>query len=158
MGLLTTAAGIGHLGSYPQPAIAFKSLSAREAHIYQIIGQWLIPPNDTLPGHGGDAITLQNIDDLIAEVPEATRTLLSALPLAFEHGSLVLAWGSRRMSDMDATALDTYLRSWMESTLTAQCQLVAALKTLYGFAYYERTDVLEAIQIPGVCTAMATVE
>ena len=157
-GMITAAVGVGHLGGYPDPTISLRNLSAREAHIFQVIGRWMVPPTDGLPGHGGDHITLGHIDEMLAEVPEGMRTLLSGLPLAFEHGPLLLKWGSRRMTELSETELDEYLTEWSQSTLTPMCQLMAALKTLYGFAYYERSDVLEAIRIPGVCTAMASIE
>ena len=158
VGMITAAVGVGHLGSYPDPPIELTNLSLREAHIFRMIGQWMAPPTEGLPGHGGDMTTLKNIDEMLGEVPEGMRTLLSGLPLAFEHGPLLLKWGSRRMTDLSEADLDEYLTTWSQSTLTPLCQLMAALKTLYGFAYYERSDVLEAIGIPGICTAMATIE
>ncbi len=158
VGLITAAAGVRHVGSYPDSGLTLQTLSNREVHIYRTIGRWMAPPSEDLPGHGGDDQSIRNIDRLIADVPEGTRTLLSALPMAFEHGPLLLEWGAKRMTDLDEEALDAYLHDWTTSTVTAQCQLMAALKTLFGFAYYERTDVLEAIRIPGVCVGMTTVE
>ena len=158
IGLLSSAVGVRHIGSYPPSAIDVVTLSEREVHIYRTLGRWLAPPTDGMPGHGGDDTSILNLDRLIAEVPEGTRQLLIALPMAFEHGPLLLEWGGKRMTDMDDVELDEYLNNWAQSTLTPQCQLMAALKTLIGFAYYERIDVLEAIRIPGVCTAMASVE
>ena len=104
--------------------------------------------------HGGDTITLKNIDAMLGEVPDGMDIAQWIAP-AFEHGPLLLKWGSRRMTDLSETELDEYHRG--VSTLTPMCQLMAALKTLYGFAYYERSDVLEAIRIPGR-TGMATIE
>ena len=158
VGMITAAVGVGHLGPYPDSQISLTNLSPREAHIFQVIGRWMAPPTDGLPGHGGDTITLKHIDEMLGEVPEGMRTLLSGLPLAFEHGPILLKWGSRRMTELSETDIDEYLTEWSQSTLTPMCQLMAALKTLYGFAYYERSDVLEAIGIPGICTAMATIE
>ena len=158
VGMITAAVGVGHIGSYPDAPIPLTSLSPKEAYIFQVIGKWIAPPTDGLPGHGGDTITIKNIDDMLAEVPEGMRILLSGLPLAFEHGPLLLKWGSRRMTELSETELDDYLTEWSQSTLTPMCQLMAALKTIYGFAYYERSDVLESIRIPGVCTGMVTIE
>lgn len=156
--LITAAVGVGHLGGYPECSIPLLNLSPREAHIYRVLGRWMAPPSEGLPGHGGDDTTIGHIDAMLNEVPEGMRSLLAALPLAFEHGPLLLQWGSRRMTDLSESDLNAYLKTWTESTQVEMCQLVAALKTLYGFAYYERSDVLEAIRIPGVCSAMATVE
>ena len=114
----------------------------------------MVPPTDGLPGHGGDSISLTNIDRLIAEVPDATRTLLLGLPLAFEHGALLLDWGGKRLSAMTADEVDTYMNLWITSPLLPVQQLLAALKTMYGFAYYERQDVLDAIGLPGSCAGL----
>ena len=96
-------------------------------------------------------ISIQNIDNLIAEVPDATRKLLLALPLAFEHGPMLLDWAGAPMTSLSSDGRNRYLGTWADATNTAQCQLFAALKTLYGFAYYERVDVLLALGIPGAC-------
>ena len=86
VGMISAAIGVGHLGSYPDTPVALSNLTPREAHIFQVIGRWIVPPSSGLPGHGGDTVTLKHIDAMLAEVPEGMRTLLSGLPLAFEHG------------------------------------------------------------------------
>ena len=44
-----------------------------------------------------------------------------------------------------------YLQKWSSSSLLIPSQLMAALKTLYGFSYFERPDVLQAIGMPPFC-------
>ena len=154
VGLISAAVGVRHITTYPEPVVEMQTLSNREAHIYAILGEWMVPPTDGLPGHGGDSISLTNIDRLIAEVPEATRTLLLGLPLAFEHGALLLDWGGKRLSAMTADEVDAYMNLWITSPLLPVQQLLAALKTMYGFAYYERQDVLNAIGLPGSCSGL----
>jgi hypothetical protein len=122
--------------------------------VYRILGRWLAPPTEGLPGHGGDDITIQNIDSLLKGVPEKTRLLLLGLPLAFEHGSLLLSWGGPPLTTMTEPDLNDYMQQWISSTNTPQLQLVAVLKTLFGFAYFERQDVLDAIGLPGTCSKM----
>ena len=56
----------------------------------------MAPPTEGLPDMVA-MTSLQNIDRLVANVPEATRTLLLGLPLAFEHGGLLLNWGGKRL-------------------------------------------------------------
>lgn len=153
-GLITAAIGVRHITTYPDPVVPMKTLSNREAHIYSILGQWIAPPTDGLPGHGGDALSLQNIDHLISNVPEDTRTLLLGLPLAFEHGALLLDWGGKRLSAMTDAEVDRYMQRWITSPLLPVQQLLAALKTIFGFAYYERQDVLDAINLPGSCKGL----
>ena len=154
VGLISTAIGVRHITTYPKSVIELKTLSNREAHIYAILGEWMAPPTDGLPGHGGDSISVANIDRLIAEVPEATRTLLLGLPLAFEHGALLLDWGGKRLSAMTVNEMDAYMNLWITSSLLPVQQLLAALKTIFGFAYYERQDVLDAIGLPGSCSGL----
>ena len=154
VGLISTAVGVRHIGTYPEPLIELRTLSSREAHIYSILGEWMVPPTAGLPGHGGDSISLANIDRLIAEVPDATRTLLLGLPLAFEHGAILLDWGGKRLSAMTVEEMDAYMNLWITNSLLSVQQLLAALKTLYGFAYYERQDVLDAIGLPGSCSGL----
>ena len=101
-----------------------------------------------------DDTTIQNIYELFQGVPEKVRLLLLGLPLAFEHGALLLDWGGPPLSSMTEQEVDQYMEQWITSTLTSQLQLVAVLKTVFGFAYYERQDVLDAIGLPGTCSKM----
>ena len=49
VGMITAAAGVGHLGPYPDAPIPLTNLSPREAYIFQVIGRWMAPPTDTCP-------------------------------------------------------------------------------------------------------------
>ena len=55
---------------------------------------------------------------------------------------------------MTTDEIDDYMNIWVNSTLLPVQQLLAALKTMFGFAYYERQDVLDAIGLPGTCSGM----
>ena len=143
-----------HVGSYPKADFPYAALSDREAAILKTLGNWLIPPGGDIPGSGGDDITLQRIDKMLRGVPEQKRFLLSALPLAFEHGTALFAFGGPRMTDMTAETRHEYLQGWAESDNLIQCQLMAAVKTLYGFGYFDREDVLKACGLPYFCGSM----
>ena len=140
-----------HLGQYPKAGFDCTTLSDREVHILQVIGDWLIPPGGGIPGSGGDSVTIKRIDAMLLGVPEHKRFLLSALPLAFEHGPLLFAFGGPRLTEMSEEAKQSYLQSWAESDNLIQCQLMAAIKTLYGFGYFDRDDVLQACGLPYFC-------
>lgn len=140
-----------HLGQYPKAGFKCTTLSDREVNILQVIGDWLIPPGGGIPGSGGDDITIQRIDSMLLGVPEHKRFLLSALPLAFEHGTLLFAFGGPRLTEMSDSARQEYLQNWAESDNLIQCQLMAAIKTLYGFGYFDRDDVLQACGLPYFC-------
>ena len=143
--------GYRHLGGYPKAEFQCESLSDREVAILKAIGDCLIPPGGGIPGSGGDTLTLQRIDKMLVGVPEDKRFLLSALPLAFEHGTALFAFGGPRLTDMSPSERTEYLQKWAESDNLIQCQLMAAVKALYGFGYFDRDDVLQACGLPYFC-------
>ena len=79
------------------------------------------------------------------------RELLGALPLVFEHGTVIHFFGSSRFTQLPIEEQTSYMTKWANSTLLIPAQLLAALKTLYGFSYFERQDVLHAIGMPPFC-------
>ena len=150
--LLTTLyTGYRQLGTYPAHNLSTANLSNKEIHIYRILGNWLLPPSQELPGSGGDDEAILALDQMFKNVPEGKRFLLSALPLAFEHGTVLSALGATSLSQMPAEEQTAYLNTWGDSTNLIETQLLAAVKTFFGFAYFEREEVLEAIQIPPFC-------
>lgn len=142
--------GYRHIGHYPTHSLPVK-LSNKEVALYQILGNWMLPEGGDLPGSGGDDETLLRIDELLGSVPLGTRELLELLPLAFEHGAALLEWGGGCLTQMDAATQTAYLDHWASSNNTIACQLMASLKAIYGFAYFERADVVKACQLPGLC-------
>lgn len=154
--LLTTLyTGYRQYGSYPSHQLPVKNLSDKEVFIYQLLGDWLIPPNQGLTGSGGDIETILGIDQLFAFVPEGKRFLLSALPLAFEHGTLLHELGSVSLSQMSPQKREEYLNEWGSSSNLIKSQLLAALKTIYGFAYFEREEILNALNLPPFCQVLS---
>ena len=149
--LLTTAIAIPQCGDYPSIELPLNTLSAKEVHIYRILGDWLIPPWGVIPGSGGDDITITRIDTLLTDLPPGQQTLLSALPLVFEHGTALDRFASNRMTTLSPEQRDVYLRSWIESTYLIPAQLVAALRTIFAMTYFERIDVQKAMIIPPTC-------
>ena len=132
-------------GEYPEDPIELLSLSHKEAAIYRYIGKWMIPPGGPLPGHGGDDETLRRIDQVVLNLPEGKRWLLGALPLVFEHGTAFNRFGSKRLTMLATEDGHPYLEEWANSEWEINMQLFAALKTMYGFSYFERDDVLKTI-------------
>ncbi len=150
--LLTAAYGVTpHLGSYPQVELQLNALSNKEVAIYRVLGQWLLPEGGSIPGHGGDDVTILAIDRLLKDLPPGKRELLSALPLVFEHGTALDRFGSQRLTSLSLTEQAQYLNDWSKSTWLIPAQLMAALKAIYGFAYFEREDVLHATGLSPFC-------
>ena len=149
LGVLYT--GYRQLGEYPENTLNLRHLSDKEVVIYRILGNWILPAGGPLPGSGGDDECLRRIDAIFDNIPEGKRTLLSALPLAFEHGTLLDHLGSTCLSQLSAEVATSYLDDWATSQNLIRCQLMAALKAMYGFSYFERDDVLTAMNIPPLC-------
>jgi len=152
MSILTSAIiVVPQLGDYPKNTLSLQSLSDREAHIYHVLGEWLIPQGGALPGSGGDSKTLHRIDALLHNLPVGQQRLIAALPLVFEHGTALDRFGETRMTALSAERRDQYLTSWMEATDLIPVQLVAAIRTVYALSYFERIDVQKAMHTPPKC-------
>ena len=153
--LLTTIyTGYRQYGSYPTHDLSVSNLSDKEVHLYRILGNWLLPPSKEIPGSGGDNESILAIDQMFKNVPEGKRFLLSALPLAFEHGTILSALGATSLSQMHHEEQSKYLNAWSNSNNLIEAQLMAAMKTIFGFSYFEREEVLEAIQLSSFCKSM----
>lgn len=147
--LLAAGTSLRQVGDYPKSSLDLRNLSNKEAHIYRTIGSWMLPPGGPLPGHGGDDQTILGIDAMLNHVPAGKRRLLAALPLVFEHGTALTL--SQRLTEMNSTDAAEYLQGWATSTQLVPAQLFAALRTMYGFSYFERVDVLTAMGMPPIC-------
>ncbi|MEC7984135.1 MAG: hypothetical protein VX278_03155 [Myxococcota bacterium] len=149
--LSAAAALIPQIGTYPPNELDLRYLSDREAHIYRILGEWLLPPGGSLPGSGGDDETIVRIDAMFADLPQAQRIRLFGLPLLFEHGTGLDRFAARRMTSLSPEAREAYLRGWAESDNLIKIQLLAAIRTMYAFSYFERPDVLYAMGLSPHC-------
>ena len=139
------------LGEYPEETIDLYSLSNKESAIYRYIGKWLLPPGGGMPGHGGDDITIARIDRILLQVPPGKRWMLNALPVVFEHGTAFSHFGAKRLTNLSTETGYPYLEGWANSDMVVKSQLWSALKAMYGFSYFERDDVLEAMQTSSHC-------
>ena len=154
----TTYSAYNQIGEYPPKPEDIVFLDDKEYAIYQSIGNILIPVGGKLPGSGGDDISMRKLDSMFANIPEGKRALLSALPLVFEHGTVIHFFGSSRFTQLSVDEQTSYMKKWANSTLLIPTQLLAALKTLYGFSYFERQDVLHAIGMPPFCDISSSSE
>ena len=139
------------MGTYPGTELRLKVLSDKEVAILRRLGAFMIPEGGPLPGSGADDETITAIDALLAGSPLHKRRLLQALPLLFEHGTLLDRYGARRLIGLPERLSDPYLLEWAKSTDPLRAQLWVALKTLFGLTYFEREDVAIAMGAPTVC-------
>lgn len=139
------------LGSYPALTWRPEVLSPKQAAVYAVIGDFIAPPGPPLPGAGGDRVTLERLDAWLAGVPATKATLIAALPLAFEHGTALDRYGALRLTHLPAPAREEALVAWAESRDPVRAQLWTVIKVLFGFAYFDRPDVLRAARLTVPC-------
>ena len=153
--LATAYATLRQVGIYEKPDQAYEVLTPKEVAVLRRLGQFILPAGSSLPGHGGDDETLRRIDALLASLPDHKRRLVRALPQVFEHGTSLERYGARCMSKMGDERCDEYLTDWANDETILRAQLWIAGKLLYGMSYFERPDVLAALQCPIPCGTRA---
>lgn len=149
--LATAYATLRQVGVYDKPEQDYKILTPKEVAVLAKLGEFILPPDSGLPGHGGDLVTLALIDDLLAGLPLHKRRLVRALPQLFEHGTTLERYGARCMSKMSDDRCAEYLTDWANDETVLRAQLWVAAKLLYGMSYFERNDVLAAVNCPIAC-------
>lgn len=140
------------LGSYPEPQQTFEHLGPKTAAIYGLLGDFLAPPSDRLPGSGGDAKTLARIDRMLGAMPERMRMMLLALPLAFEHATALDRYGARSLSHLPPERQVAFLTEWAQADDLIRAQLFMALRSVVGQAYFEREEVMAAMHVAPGCS------
>ena len=150
--VLTAAyAGLRQTGQYAPLQQSYRTIGPKEAAVFKVIGDFILPPGGPLPGSGGDDTTLLLIDEFIADMPPNKQILTTALPLLFEHGSGLDRFGSRSMTKLSDDRRDQYLVEWATSHNPLQGQIWGATRTLYALTYGERPDVLAAMNAAIEC-------
>ena len=143
--------GFRQLGNYPDAPIPSRVLTGKQAEIYRIVGDFVLPPGGGLPGSGGDPVTLARVDAFIVNLPLEKQLLISALPLAFEHGTLLDRYGARCLSALPEDRAQAYLTSWAQGTDAVTAPLWLAMKTVVSMGYFDRPDVLAAMKMTAAC-------
>lgn len=138
-------------GSYPEPSWAPRVLTPRDVAVYRVVGDFLVPPGGELPGSAGDEITLKRLDAWLLGAPPAKAQLLAALPLVLEHGTALDRYGSRALTRLPPDLQAESLEAWAESRVAVTAQIWAAVRLIFGFAYFERDDVARAVRLPFLC-------
>ncbi len=150
--LAAAYASVRQVGCYPEPVSTYEHLTPKEAAVFALLGDYFIPPGgDDLPGSAGDEATLRRLDVVLGGTPLWKRRLLRALPLVFEHGSGLDRFGARSMTNLPPERLEEYLAQWERSRAVVRLQLWAAVKVTYGLTYFERPDVMEAMDMTPHC-------
>jgi hypothetical protein len=139
-------------GTYPTPSWSPRVLTPRDVAVYAVVGDFLVPPGAGLPGSAGDESTLKRLDVWLAGAPEHKARLLAALPLVLEHGTALDRYGSRALTRLPPPLQEASLQAWADSRVATTAQIWAAVRMIFGFAYFERVDVAQAVRLPFLCT------
>lgn len=153
--LATAYATLRQVGTYETPNQQFTTLTPKEATVFARLGEFMLPGGHGLPGSGGDDITLARIDRMLTRLPDHKRRLVRALPQVFEHGTTFDRYGARCMSKLPDERCERYLEDWANDETALRAQLWAALKMVFGMTYFERPDVLVALDCPIPCGGTA---
>ncbi len=143
---------VRQVGAYPDPEQEFEHLGPKTAAIYALLGDFLAPPSELLPGSGGDAKSLARLDQMLGAMPERMRTLLLALPMAFEHATALRRYGARSLYHLPADRRVEFLNEWAQADDLVRAQLFMALRTIVGQMYFERDEVMRAMRVAPGCS------
>ena len=147
--------GVGVLGlrrgfhGYPATGSKFVVLAPREEAFLQAAAETLFPPHEGLPISGGQADLPGYADRYLAVLPRRQRTLIRALFVLFEHGTLL--WpgqgkgGFKRFSALSPEQRLAVLRDWQSSSLSVRRLCLAALKAILILGYVGHPESLDAL-------------
>jgi len=138
-------------GPYDTPPPNLAALSPKEYQVFAIVGDFLIPPGGELPGSGGDETTMRGVDSFIHSALPDKRWLMRSLAHVFEHGTALDRYGARSLTRLPPHLQEVDLEAWATSTTLVSAQLWIAARSFYGFSYFDRPDVRDAIGFNAVC-------
>ncbi|MFH1462832.1 MAG: FAD-dependent oxidoreductase [Pseudomonadota bacterium] len=139
------------LAGYPAPPRALRGLDRRSWAFVTAAGDTLFPPGGAVPPSSEDVDVPGYLDAWMAGLPPAQRRLIGLLFLALEQATLI--WGRgvggrlRRFSELPPAAREAYLHRLEQHPLFPVRALLAALRTIFSFAYLDRPAVQEALGI-----------
>jgi choline dehydrogenase-like flavoprotein len=136
---------------YPAPGRALRGLDRRGWAFVRAAGDTLFPAGGALPPSAEEVDVAGYLDEWIAKIPPTQRLLIGLLFLTLEQGTLVFGAGLggrlRRFSEQDPAAREAYLHRIEQHPLFPVRALLAALRTIFSFAYLDRPAVQQALGI-----------
>jgi hypothetical protein len=144
-------ATLRQVGRYPDAEPGYKLLDPKQVAIFQVLGDYLLPPGGPLPGSGGDRDTLTRLDSYVGGMPPDRAWVVMGLALVFEHGTAFDRYGARRLTQLPAERRAQYLKAWSKSSVVVQQQLWMAARSILGVVYFDRADVLAAMKMNIAC-------
>jgi choline dehydrogenase-like flavoprotein len=142
---------------YPLPERPIEGLNRTTWAFVKAAGETLFPPGGAIPPSADDVDVPGYLDHWMAALPPRQQLLITLLFTAIEQGTLLLGPGLKgrlhRFSGLSTDDRITYLRRIEQHPLFLVRALLAALRTIFSFAYLDREPVKEAMGIaPMPCT------
>ncbi len=148
---LQLALALRVVAGYPQPERELRGLGRGTWAFVVAAGETLFPPGGALPPSSEDVDVPGYLDTWMAELPPRQQIMITLLFTAVEQGTLLLGQGLagkvRRFSSLDPDQRTTYLTRIEQHPLFLVRALLAALRTIFSFAYLDREPVQAALGI-----------
>jgi choline dehydrogenase-like flavoprotein len=136
---------------YPKPPRELKGLWRGTWAFAVAAGETLFPPGGAVPPSSEDVDVPGYLDAWMANLPARQRLLITLLFTAVEQGTLLLGPGLsgklHRFSGLDIEQRTAYLGRIEQHPLFPVRALLAALRTIFSFAYLDREPVQAALGI-----------
>ena len=136
---------------YPDPGRALTGLGRSSWAFSKAAGETLFPPGGAVPPSSEDVDVPGYLDTWMAGLPPRQQLMIKALFLAVEQGTLLLGPGLsgkiKRFSSLNIEDRTAYLSRIEQHPLFIVRALLAALRTVFSFAYLDRPEVQEALGI-----------
>jgi choline dehydrogenase-like flavoprotein len=151
--VLLTILQLGLIGrfvlGYPPPARELRGLGRGTWAFVRAAGDALFPPGGAIPPSSDDVDVPGYLDNWMGDLPPRQQLLITLLFTAIEQGTLI--WGPglggklHRFSGLSAEQRVAYLQRIEQHSLFPVRALLAALRTIFSFAYLDREPVREAL-------------
>lgn len=149
--LLQLALALRLVVGYPAPGRELRGLSRANWAFVVAAGDTLFPAGGAIPPSSADVDVPGYLDGWMAELPARQQTMITLLFLVIEQGTLFLGPGLngklQRFSGLSPEERTAYLHRIEQNPLFLVRALLAALRTIFSFAYLDREPVQEALGI-----------
>lgn len=137
------------LAGYPEPARAYRVLTAGEAAFVAAAADAIFPAGGPCPPSGTQAGVPAYVDEYYARVPRSMRVLMRALLFLMEHATLVFPapgrLGFRRFSALGTEQQVAVLDGWSRSRLFPRRLAFTSLRAILTMGYFGDPAVLRAL-------------
>jgi choline dehydrogenase-like flavoprotein len=139
------------VAGYPEPERELTGLGRGTWAFVVAAGETLFPPGGALPPSSEDVDVPGYLDHWMDGLPPRQQIMITLLFTAVEQGTLLLGPGLggkiKRFSSLDLDQRTTYLSRIEQHPLFIVRALLAALRTIFSFAYLDREPVQAALGI-----------